>query len=124
MTAPTKFVPDADTRTNRTVLVEHVTNPHIGRKRGERWRAWTEGGAMVFQALQTHFPRDRVVLIGYHGAAPRPVGITNALSPPGSSPSARPTRISAVRVIPDPFTAWRMSASVPEMNRSSGQLTR
>ena len=80
MTAPTKFVADESTATNRTVLVEHVTNPHIGRKQGENWRAWTEGGSMVFQAIQTHFPRDRVVMLSYHGAAPRPVGITNALS--------------------------------------------
>ena len=80
MTAPTKFVADESTSTNRTVLVEHVTNPHIGRKQGENWRAWTEGGSMVFQAIQTHFPRDRVVVLSYHGAAPRPVGITNALS--------------------------------------------
>jgi hypothetical protein len=80
MTAPTKFVADPNADTSRTVLIEHVTNPHIGRKRGETWRAWTEGGSMVFQGLQTHFPRERVVMLGYHGVAPRPVGISNALS--------------------------------------------
>lgn len=80
MTAPTRFVADAKTDTNRTVLVEHVTNPHLGRKRGENWRAWTEGGAMVFQGVLTHFPRSRVVMLGYHSGTPRPVGITNELS--------------------------------------------
>ena len=80
MTAPTKFVADATTATNHTVLVEHVTNPHLGRKRGEAWRAFTEGGSMAFQGVMTHFPRDRVVLIGYHSGQPRPVGITNALA--------------------------------------------
>ncbi|MCB9890571.1 MAG: hypothetical protein H6832_08485 [Planctomycetes bacterium] len=92
MTAPTKFVVDDDTNTNHCVLVEHVTNPHLGVKKGERWRAFTEGGAMIFQALLTHFPRDRVVLIGYHSAYPRPVGITNELSLHASSKvRGRPT---------------------------------
>ncbi len=80
MTAPTKFEVDEETQSNRCVLVEHVTNPHLGRKRGESWRAFTEGGTMVFEALLTHFPRERVAMLSYHSAYPRPVGITNALS--------------------------------------------
>ncbi|MCK5944682.1 MAG: hypothetical protein KAI24_22025, partial [Planctomycetes bacterium] len=80
MTAPTRFEPDAATDTNRCVLVEHVTNPHLGQKQGERWRAFTEGGAMVFEALQSHFPSDRVALLSYHTDAPRPVAIMNELS--------------------------------------------
>ena len=80
MVAPTKFAPDATTDTNRCVLVEHVTNPHIGRKRGESWRAFTEGGSMVFQGILTHFPRDRVAMLAYHNGFPRPVGITNELA--------------------------------------------
>jgi hypothetical protein len=80
MVAPTKFEADERTDTHRTALVEHVTNPHLGRKRGENWRAFTEGGAMVFQAIQTHFPRERVVMLAYHNAFPRPVGITNELA--------------------------------------------
>lgn len=80
MTAPTKFEVDEATDTNRTVLVEHVTNPHLGVKKGERWRAFTEGGSMIFQAVMTHFPPERVVMLGYHSGYPRPVGITNELS--------------------------------------------
>lgn len=80
MTAPTKFAEDDETRTNRTVLVEHVTNPHLGIKRGENWRAFTEGASMAFQAVLTHFPRERVVMLAYHNDYPRPVGITNGLA--------------------------------------------
>ncbi|MFN3239993.1 MAG: hypothetical protein ACE37K_00600 [Planctomycetota bacterium] len=80
MTAPTRFEVDDKTDTNRCVLIEHVTNPHLGQKQGERWRAFTEGGAMVFEALQSHFPGDRVALLSYHTDAPRPVAIMNELS--------------------------------------------
>lgn len=80
MTAPTQFVPNEETATNRTVLVEHVINPELGMKAPGMWRAFTEGGSMVFQALQSHFPRQRVVLIGYHAPMPRPVAIMNEVS--------------------------------------------
>ncbi len=81
MTAPTRFEEDLETvKSNRVVLVEHLTNPHFGRKRGEQWLPLAEGGAMVFEALLTHFPRDRVALVSYHGDAPRPVATMNSLS--------------------------------------------
>jgi len=80
MSAPTRFVPSAKDASNRTVLIEHVTNPHLGQKQGERWRAFTEGGAMAFEALQSHFPADRVAMLAYHTDAPRPVAIMNELS--------------------------------------------
>ncbi len=80
MTAPTRFEVDEQTDTNRCTLIEHVTNPHLGQKQGERWRAFTEGGAMVAEALQSHFPGDRAVLLSYHTDAPRPVAILNELS--------------------------------------------
>ena len=80
MSAPTRFEPAADNVTNRVVLVEHVTNPHLGQKQGERWRAFTEGGAMAFEALQSHFPAEHVAMLSYHTDAPRPVAIMNELS--------------------------------------------
>ena len=81
MTAPTRFEEDLETlKSNRVVLVEHLTNPHFGRKRGEQWLPLAEGGAMVFEALLTHFPRDRVALVSYHGDVPRPVATMNSLS--------------------------------------------
>lgn len=80
MSAPTRFEPTAKNVTNRTVLVEHVTNPHLGQKQGERWRAFTEGGAMAFEALQSHFPAAHVAMLSYHTDAPRPVAIMNELS--------------------------------------------
>ena len=80
MSAPTRFEPDDDNVTNRVVLIEHVTNPHLGQKQGERWRAFTEGGAMAFEALQSHFPAAHVAMLSYHTDAPRPVAIMNELS--------------------------------------------
>jgi hypothetical protein len=80
MTAPTRFEVDDKSDTNRCALIEHVTNPHLGQKQGERWRAFTEGGAMVAEALQSHFPAERAVLLSYHTDAPRPVAIMNELS--------------------------------------------
>ena len=44
---------------------------NLGRKQGERWRAFTEGGAMVFEALQSHFPKTRVAMLSYHADAPQ-----------------------------------------------------
>ncbi len=81
MTAPTKFEETPDTLpSNRRLLIEHVSNPHFGRKRGENWLALAEGGGMVFEALLTHFPRDRVVMVSYHGDFPQPVATMNACS--------------------------------------------
>jgi len=80
MSAPTRFEPSADNVTNRTVLIEHVTNPHLGQKQGELWRAFTEGGAMAFEALQSHFSAEHVAMLSYHTDAPRPVAIMNELS--------------------------------------------
>ncbi|MAD34699.1 MAG: hypothetical protein CMJ88_13220 [Planctomycetes bacterium] len=80
MSAPTRFEVSEKSVTNRTVLIEHVTNPHLGQKQGESWRAFTEGGAMAFEALQSHFPAEHVVMLGYHTDAPRPVAIMNELS--------------------------------------------
>jgi hypothetical protein len=62
------------------VLIEHVTNPHLGQKQGERWRAFTEGGAKVFEALQSHFSSDRVTMLSYHVDAPQPVALMNEVS--------------------------------------------
>ncbi|MGC6487199.1 MAG: hypothetical protein ACON4Z_06120 [Planctomycetota bacterium] len=80
MSAPTRFEPTDENVRNRVVLVEHVTNPHLGQKQGERWRAFTEGGAMAFEALQSHFPAEHVAMLSYHTDAPRPVAIMNELS--------------------------------------------
>ncbi|MFT4511384.1 MAG: hypothetical protein ACI91B_000063 [Planctomycetota bacterium] len=80
MTAPTRFVASGKNDNNRCVLVEHITNPHLGQKQGERWRAFTEGGAMVFEALQSHFPVDRVTMLSYHVDAPQPVALMNEVS--------------------------------------------
>jgi len=80
MTAPTRFEADKRRDNNRCVLVEHVTNPHLGQKQGERWRAFTEGGAMVFEALQSHFPANRVAMLSYHVDAPQPVALMNEVS--------------------------------------------
>ena len=80
MTAPTRFIVDEKTDNNRCILIEHLTNPHLGQKQGEQWRAFTEGGAMVFEALQSHFPRDRVTMLSYHGDDPLPVALMNELS--------------------------------------------
>jgi hypothetical protein len=80
MTAPTKFVEDKLTATNRCVLVEHVINPHLGGKAKGMWRAFTEGGSMVFEGLRTHFPTDRVAMISYHVPMPKPIAIMNEVS--------------------------------------------
>ena len=77
MTAPTRFEADDKTATNRCALIEHFTNPHMGQKQGEQWRAFTEGGAMVFEALQSHFPAERVAMLSYHLDKPRPVALMN-----------------------------------------------
>ncbi|MCB9831816.1 MAG: hypothetical protein H6807_05010 [Planctomycetes bacterium] len=74
MSAPTRFEETPDSaRGNHVVLVEHLANPHFGRKDGESWLALAEGGAMVFEALLSHFPRERVVLLSQHGDFPQPV---------------------------------------------------
>lgn len=92
MTAPTRFEAKGAHVNNRCVLVEHVTNPHLGQKQGERWRAFTEGGAMVFEALQSHFPTDRVTMLSYHVDAPQPVALMNEVSmAAGDSLGKRPT---------------------------------
>lgn len=80
MTAPNRFVADKQRDNNRCVLIEHTTNPHLGQKQGERWRAFTEGGAMVFEALQSHFPSDRVAMLSYHVDVPQPVALMNEVS--------------------------------------------
>ena len=80
MTAPTRFVASGAYDNNRCVLIEHITNPHLGQKQGERWRAFTEGGAMVFEALQSHFPSERVTMLSYHVDAPQPVALMNEVS--------------------------------------------
>ena len=80
MTAPTRYEANEAEGTNRVVLLEHVTNPHFGVKRGEQWRALAEGGSMVFEALSTHFPRERVAVISYHTDVLQPVATMNELS--------------------------------------------
>lgn len=80
MTAPTRFVAEGKNDNNRCVLIEHITNPHLGQKQGEKWRAFTEGGAMVFEALQSHFPPERVAMLSYHVDAPQPVALMNEVS--------------------------------------------
>ena len=44
------------------------------------WRAFTEGGSMVFEGVRTHFPEDRVAMISYHVPMPKPVALMNELS--------------------------------------------
>ena len=60
--------------------MEHVTNPHLGGKRAGTWRAFTEGGSMVFQGLRTHFPADRVAMISYQIPMPKAVATMNEVS--------------------------------------------
>ncbi len=80
MTAPTRFEEDEDTLTRRCVLLEHVTNPHLGIKAKGMWRPFTEGGTMVFEALRSHFPRDRLVALTYHVPMPKPAATMNAVA--------------------------------------------
>ena len=80
MTAPTKFEENDATASNRCTLVEHVINPHLGGKRKGMWRAFTEGGSMVFEAIRSHYPEDRVAMISYHIPMPKPISIMNEVS--------------------------------------------
>ena len=73
LVAPDRFQPTADTDTGRCVLVEHFINPHLGRKQGEAWRAFTIGGVMGFQGIHTHYPRERVACLTYHIGYPQAV---------------------------------------------------
>jgi tetratricopeptide (TPR) repeat protein len=73
LVAPDRFKPSAETDTGRCVLVEHFINPHLGRKQGEVWRAFTIGGVMGFQGIHTHYPRERVACLTYHIGYPQAV---------------------------------------------------
>lgn len=73
LVAPNRFQPSAETDTGRCALVEHFINPHLGRKQGESWRAFTIGGVMGFQGVHTHYPRERVACLTYHIGYPQAV---------------------------------------------------
>lgn len=73
LVAPDRFQPSTETDSGRCVLVEHFINPHLGRKQGEVWRAFTIGGVMGFQGIHTHYPRERVACLTYHIGYPQPV---------------------------------------------------
>lgn len=78
--AATTFEPDEDTRTNRVVLAELFTNPHLGRRLREGWRSFNVGGVMGQEGLLSHFPRTRLAVLTYHVDRPEPSALINALS--------------------------------------------
>ncbi|MDP6444207.1 MAG: hypothetical protein QF805_10490, partial [Pirellulaceae bacterium] len=74
--APTKYEPDPDKRTNRTSVVEFFTNAYYGTEQ----RGGAIGGALGNQGAMTHFSDDQCVFLSYHLPAPRPEPLVTPLA--------------------------------------------
>ncbi len=78
--AASKFEPNEETATNRVVLFELFTNPHLGQRLQEGWRSFNVGGVMGQEGILSHFPRQRVAVLTYHVEEPEPSAMINRLS--------------------------------------------